>query len=176
MAGREVNVVRKPSSVPPAGRPAGGGDHSSRVAVTGHLEQPTRELGRVTLCDVAIARPPTRPCSRWGLPCRFRCRKRGGLLPRRFTLASRKHFQPAARIDASVGRCAPVLKATQGCSGPVLASALASIRSLRLEFSGLAVFLCCTFLRVPATGRYPASHSVELGLSSRRRFRRPAIA
>src|SRR4051794_34440675 len=28
--------------------------------------------------------------------------------------------------------------------------------------------LCCTFLRVSATGRYPASCSMELGLSSRR--------
>jgi hypothetical protein len=31
---------------------------------------------------------PIRFCSRWGLPCRFRCRKRGALLPHRFTLAS----------------------------------------------------------------------------------------
>jgi hypothetical protein len=29
---------------------------------------------------------PIRSCSRWGLPCRFRCRKRGALLPHRFTL------------------------------------------------------------------------------------------
>jgi hypothetical protein len=29
---------------------------------------------------------PIRFCSRWGLPCRFRCRSRGGLLPHRFTL------------------------------------------------------------------------------------------
>jgi hypothetical protein len=31
---------------------------------------------------------PIRSCSRWGLPCRFRCRKRGALLPHRFTLAA----------------------------------------------------------------------------------------
>ncbi len=30
---------------------------------------------------------PIRLCSRWGLPCRSRCRSRGGLLPHRFTLA-----------------------------------------------------------------------------------------
>jgi hypothetical protein len=30
---------------------------------------------------------PIRSCSRWGLPCRPRCRGRGALLPRRFTLA-----------------------------------------------------------------------------------------
>ncbi len=32
---------------------------------------------------------PIRPCSRWGLPCRRHCWKRGGLLPHRFTLAGR---------------------------------------------------------------------------------------
>ena len=30
---------------------------------------------------------PIRSCSRWGLPCRLRCRTRGALLPHRFTLA-----------------------------------------------------------------------------------------
>ena len=29
---------------------------------------------------------PIRSCSRWGLPCRRHCWKRGGLLPHRFTL------------------------------------------------------------------------------------------
>src|SRR4051794_28770404 len=37
-----------------------------------------------------------RPCSRWGLPCRRRCRRRGGLLPRRFTLAA--EGRPAAAV------------------------------------------------------------------------------
>ena len=67
------------------------------------------------------------PCSRWGLPRRPRYRRRGGLLPRRFTLTWRALSREPAR------------------------------RSV----------LCCTFLGVPATGRYPASRSVELGLSSR---------
>ena len=31
---------------------------------------------------------PIRFCSRWGLPCRSRCRQRGALLPHRFTLAA----------------------------------------------------------------------------------------
>ena len=31
---------------------------------------------------------PIRSCSRWGLPCRPRCRVRGGLLPHLFTLTS----------------------------------------------------------------------------------------
>ncbi len=37
-------------------------------------------------------------------------------------------------------------------------------RSLR---RGGQTILCCTFLGVSATGRYPALHSMELGLSSR---------
>ena len=31
---------------------------------------------------------PIRSCSRWGLPCRRRCRRRGALLPHRFTLTA----------------------------------------------------------------------------------------
>ena len=42
-----------------------------------------RSLPRVSPPDGT----PIWHCSRWGLPCRFRCRSRGGLLPHRFTLA-----------------------------------------------------------------------------------------
>jgi hypothetical protein len=38
---------------------------------------------------------PIRPCSRWGLPCRPRCRGRGALLPHPFTLAGRRWPKPA---------------------------------------------------------------------------------
>ena len=38
---------------------------------------------------------PIRSCSRWGLPCRRRCRQRGALLPHRFTLAA-AYATPAA--------------------------------------------------------------------------------
>jgi len=36
---------------------------------------------------------PIRSCSRWGLPCRLCCQRRGALLPRRFALA-RGAFRP----------------------------------------------------------------------------------
>src|SRR5262245_65612395 len=42
-----------------------------------------------TPLPVARRAAPIWSCSRWGLPCRFRCRSRGGLLPHRFTLAWR---------------------------------------------------------------------------------------
>jgi hypothetical protein len=44
-----AEAVRKPGSVPGAGYPFPGGDHSSGTAVTGSLEQPTRRHGRVAL-------------------------------------------------------------------------------------------------------------------------------
>ena len=41
---------------------------------------------------------PIRSCSRWGLPCRRRCRKRGALLPHRFTLAATIHNAPRRSV------------------------------------------------------------------------------
>ncbi len=40
--------------------------------------------GAETPLPVARRAAPIWSCSRWGLPCRFRCRSRGGLLPHRF--------------------------------------------------------------------------------------------
>jgi hypothetical protein len=42
---------------------------------------------------------PIRSCSRWGLPCRLRCRRRGALLPHRFTLTARS--LPSAERDGA---------------------------------------------------------------------------
>ena len=76
--------------------------HSSGTTLARCLEQPTRitsltplpqalSLSRTT--RVAI---PIRSCSRWGLPCRFRCRSRGALLPHLFTLAPLRSFRSFA--------------------------------------------------------------------------------
>ena len=60
----------------------------------GCLKQPTRTASLTSPCGViAIERTvryavPIRFCSRCGLPCRLRCRKRGALLPHLFTLTS----------------------------------------------------------------------------------------
>ena len=73
--------VCKPGSV--SGFPPD--DHSSGAAVAGRLVQPTRTTDPET--GWAEARViPIRSCSRWGLPCRSRCRARGGLLHHLFTL------------------------------------------------------------------------------------------
>ena len=50
----------------------------------------TNPGGSAGMRPPAVFRPraaaPIRSCSRWGLPCRSRCRSRGALLPPRFTL------------------------------------------------------------------------------------------
>ena len=68
--------------------------HSSGTTFARCLEQPTRTASLTSPCGViAVWRTsrvavPIRSCSRCGLPCRFRCRTRGALLPHLFTLAA----------------------------------------------------------------------------------------
>ena len=73
------------------GEPAARDDHSSGAAVAGRLERSTRATARKRVgrrAGNADTGPvaPIRSCSRWGLPCRRRCRLRGALLPHPFTL------------------------------------------------------------------------------------------
>jgi len=69
-------------------------DHSSGTPVARRLARHTRVTARKTRLPVQslrIGRPatPTWSCSRWGLPCQRRYRRRGALLPHPFTLAWR---------------------------------------------------------------------------------------
>ena len=73
--------------------------HSSRTPVTRRLKQPTRTA--VPDIDLRPQRSPPKPravpirsCSRWGLPCRRRCRWRGALLPHLFTLTAAIRYAP----------------------------------------------------------------------------------
>ena len=78
--------------------------HSSRGRIAPPLKQPTRATSRklahsgspksTTFWGGPIA-APIRSCSRWGLPCRSRCRARGALLPHPFTIAGPKPVRPA---------------------------------------------------------------------------------
>jgi hypothetical protein len=47
---------------------------------------PSSGLPAASLIAEDCCSPLIRPCSNWGLPCRSRCRERGGLLPHHFTL------------------------------------------------------------------------------------------
>ena len=60
--------------------------HSSARRIAAAMLLPTRFVTFRTRNAVAPRTNPIRHCSRWGLPCHFRCRKRGGPLPHRFTL------------------------------------------------------------------------------------------
>jgi len=93
----------KPGSVGPRplSRPRRDG-HSSGTMLAHGLEQPTRTASLTSLpralslsrtTRVAI---PIRSCSRWGLPCRFRRRSRGALLPHLFTLTPLRSFRSCA--------------------------------------------------------------------------------
>jgi len=76
---QEVESAVKPGSVKDS--------HSSGAYVAMRLKQPTREP-----CGSHVGTSPCPPiwsCSEWGFPCRFRCRKRGALLPHHFTLTFR---------------------------------------------------------------------------------------
>ena len=77
--------------------------------------------------ELTLRAAPIRSCSRWGLPCRSRCRDRGGLLPHPFTLARRRTASPC-------GLAAPGARQREG---------------------GRFAF-CGTFPGVAPAGRYPA--------------------
>ena len=84
--------------------------HSSGAALARDLEQPTRTASLTSLPRVlSLSRTsrvaiPIRSCSRWGLPCRFRCRTRGALLPHLFTLAaSREGRSGSFSVALSLG-------------------------------------------------------------------------
>jgi hypothetical protein len=66
--------------------------HSSGTPVARRLKQPTRTAGSEHNPETRACAPlravPIRSCSRWGLPCRRRCRRRGALLPHHFTLTA----------------------------------------------------------------------------------------
>jgi hypothetical protein len=91
-------VSRQPACKPGSGWPADNvhkrDGHSSGTPVARRLKQPTRTVGSghrprdFLACARKPRTVPIRSCSRWGLPCRRRCRRRGALLPHRFTLAA----------------------------------------------------------------------------------------
>ena len=63
--------------------------HLGRPLLSASCNQPGQQCGhtpgRYRLPGTILA-APIWSCSRWGLPCRRRCRKRGALLPHPFTL------------------------------------------------------------------------------------------
>ncbi len=86
--------------------------HSSGTRLTARLTRPTRAIGREGplrhrpesgLPPIA----PIRSCSRWGLPCRRRYRRRGALLPHRFTLAGRRQTRAGGLFSVALSLGSP---------------------------------------------------------------------
>ena len=107
--GVAVQPACKPGSVRRAGEP-------SRVTTiplgrpspAASSDQPGRQPGNGLDRGLAVPSPcpvaPIRSCSRWGLPCRRRCRRRGALLPHPFTL-TRTRDRSRRRAVCFLWRC-----------------------------------------------------------------------
>ncbi len=149
-----VKLADKPGSVVDS--------HSSGPPVARGLERPTREQREPRY------RSPIWSCSGWGLPCRFRCRKRGGLLPVRnlgcgTALAGapfhpclcpcghRRYFSVAPQ-EKPYGKSSPAPKDRKQ---------LPAGRFTR----GIAVAILSMASRPPAVSRHPALRSPDFPLS-----------
>jgi hypothetical protein len=91
---------------------------------------------------------PIWSCSRWGLPCRDRCRPRGALLPHRFTLARLRPFRGFGAAGLSACRAVAAQAAKAG-----------------------GLFSVALSLGLPPPDVIRHRVSVEPGLSSRLRLR-----
>jgi hypothetical protein len=78
---------------------------------------------------------PIRSCSRWGLPCRCRCRKRGALLPHRFTLTAAIRYAPRRSV-----LCGTVPEARSACAGQSSPDVIRHRLSLEPGLSSPAAF------------------------------------
>src|SRR5437762_4008576 len=91
IARRSVSrVLSRPVAISPW---AGMAIHLGRSLPNASRDRPERRRGRPARQRQQKPTPPAAPtwsCSRWGLPCRRRYRRRGALLPHHFTLAARR--------------------------------------------------------------------------------------
>ena len=117
--------------------------HSSGTPVARRLAQPTRTPGLETGLGPGIASKaravPIRSCSRWGLPCRPCCQRRGGLLPHPFTLTPAQGRGGLLSVALSLRSPPPGVTRHRVSSEPGLSSP-AAFRHLRQRLSGRLAF------------------------------------
>ena len=127
------------------------GSHSSGPAVACRLKRPTREQREPRY------RPPIWSCSGWGLPCRFCCQKRGGLLPDSLATANAPcgtHTVSPSPDPTSFSLQERDFAALRSQSW---ASAIGSLFSVTLSIAS----------RRPAVSRHPALRSPDFPLRKR---------
>jgi hypothetical protein len=88
------------------------------MRIAAHLKQPTRMINPGKRAGLAPCVIPIRSCSRWGLPCRFRCRSRGGLLPHPFTLTPPSHCRETCCQAAAIRRRGGLLSVALSLGSP----------------------------------------------------------
>ncbi len=76
---------------------------SSLPAARSHARHTFPRITPTTVGETGRLSPHIWPCSRWGLPCRRRYRRRGGLLPHRFTLTAGRAFRRSPRRSVFCG-------------------------------------------------------------------------
>ena len=105
-------VNHKPGSVPQPRRSATGDGHFSRPAVAHGLQQPTRSVASEDRTGPPRFRRNAAAaawsCTRWGLPCHRRHRRRGALLPHPFTLTCAPAIRRSTRSHRRCALCCAV--------------------------------------------------------------------
>ncbi len=123
-------------------------DHLSRMAVTRHLLQPTRKLGRAALKRFSIW-----SCSEWGLPCLSCHHESGELLPHLFTLTPlrRRYIFCGTFLRVTPSSCyEPLCPAEFGLSSdPPLANQRSCTHSNLYSFKNLEVQLFILWYSLP---------------------------
>ncbi len=111
--------------------------HLGRSSPSASRDRPERRRGRPAQRREPRLMPPAAPtwsCSRWGFPCRRRCRRRGALLPHHFTLAARRPHE-RDRMGSAVCFCGtfPGVAPAGGYPAPCLRGARTFLPPLSRE-------------------------------------------
>jgi hypothetical protein len=102
----------EPQRANPKGRTTGAARaiHLGRSSPNASRDRPERRCRRPARRRRRLPTSPAAPtwsCSRWGLPCRCRCRRRGALLPHHFTLAAPPKMRSAVCFCGTFPGVAP---------------------------------------------------------------------
>ncbi len=161
---REIcQTVCKPGSVRPRG--SGTAIPLRRASRRASRDQPGRRGGNPLTVACAPPAAPIRSCSRWGLPCRPRCRGRGALLPHRFTLA-RADAGGLISVALSLGSPPPAVSRHRFPMEPGLSSIACATAAVRPSGGARCA---------PAPGAGQASRKPSRSASSTRQVRAPPI-
>ena len=140
---KKCQTACKPGSVPASRQ--GMAIHLGRPLPDASRDRPGRRRENPPACRLSLKRQraavPTWSCSRWGLPCRLRHRRRGALLPPRFALAGTRRLAGGFfSVALSLGSPPPGVTRHRVSMEPGLSSPRSSLQADRAEGSHPAVW------------------------------------